>query len=126
MHEVSLAEQLLPPVLAAAAAHGARRVTAVTVRAGALQQIVPESLRLAFAALSLGTVAEGAVLHIEPETATARCRRCGLEFEVEDYLFACPDCGVADVTTTGGTDLVLLSLELEEPCESISSTTSPS
>lgn len=122
MHELSLAEQLFPPLLAAAESHGAGRVTAVVVRAGALQQIVPESLAMAFAALAEGTIAEGATLTVETVPVTARCRRCQHEFEVLEFLFVCPDCGVADVATTGGTELVLQSLELE-PCELMSSTT---
>ncbi len=122
MHEVSLAEQILPAVLDVAATHGAARVTGMTIRAGALQQIVPASLALALEAVALGTLAEGASLTLETEPVTARCRRCGLDFEVEAFVFCCPTCGIADVETTGGTDLVLLAVELE-PCESTSSTT---
>ncbi|MCC7491771.1 MAG: hydrogenase maturation nickel metallochaperone HypA [Fimbriimonadaceae bacterium] len=125
MHEVSLAEQLIGPVLAAAAQYGGERVTAVTVRAGALQQIVPGSLALAFEAVALGTLAEGATLTVETVPVTARCRRCDAEFEVEAFCFLCPTCGVADVATLTGNELLLASLELE-PCESTSSTTSPS
>lgn len=112
MHELSLAEQLLIPVLETAAAHDAK-VTVVQVEAGALQQIVPRSLITAFQAVSEGTPAEGAELRVETVPVTAKCRRCRLEFEVEDFLFACPDCGIADVETSGGTELILTSLELE-------------
>lgn len=122
MHELSLAEQLLPPLLETAEDHRAGRVTAVVVRAGALQQIVPESLAMAFAAVAAGTIAEGATLTVETVPVTARCRRCQHEFEVQEFLFVCPTCGVADVETTGGTELFLQSLELE-PCELMSSTT---
>lgn len=122
MHELSLAEMLLEPVLAIAEEHRAT-VTEVVVQAGALQQIVPESLRLAFAALTDGTAAAGATLTIEPVTARGRCRRCELEFDVDDLLWICPDCGLADVTTIAGNELTLVRLELE-PCESMSSITS--
>jgi hydrogenase nickel incorporation protein HypA/HybF len=122
VHELSIAERLLPPVLEVAEAHRAR-VTQVVVQAGALQQIVPESLALCFTAVAEGTPAEGAELRVETLPVTARCRRCDLAFEVDDYVFLCPTCGVADVETTGGTELVLARLELE-PCESTSSTTS--
>ncbi len=116
MHEVSLAEAVLTTALDAAERHGGGRVTALTVRAGALQNVVVVSLQMAFRAVSAGTLAEGAELTVEVEPVTARCRRCGLEFAVEEAVFACPRCAVADVETLSGTELYLMSLELE-PCE---------
>jgi hydrogenase nickel incorporation protein HypA/HybF len=113
LHELSLAELLLPPVLALAEEHGAR-VTLVVVQAGELQAIVPDSLRLGFASLAAGTAAEGAELVVEIVPVTARCRRCGGEFVVQEHVYVCPACGVADVETTGGTDLVLTRVELED------------
>lgn len=126
MHEVSIAERLLPPVLAAAEAHGAARVLELVVRAGALQQIVPDSLALAFEVLAQGTLAEGARLRLELVPVTARCRRCDQTFDADDFVFLCPTCGVADCETLSGTELELRRLELE-PCQaskSMSSTTS--
>jgi hydrogenase nickel incorporation protein HypA/HybF len=122
MHELSLAEALVAPVLALAAEHRAR-VVEVVVRAGALQMIVPESLATGFAVVAAGTAADGARLVVEPVPVTARCRRCTLEFAVEDQVWACPVCGVADVETLTGTELILARIELE-PCESTSSTMS--
>ena len=112
---MSIAEELLPPVLSIAEERNAR-VTEVWLQAGEMQGIVPESLEMAFTALSEGTAAEGAILHVEPVKTTARCRRCGREFTVEDAIFLCPDCGVADVQTLTGNELLLTRLELE-PCE---------
>lgn len=113
MHELSIAERLLPPVLATAREHGAERVTGLLVRAGRLQQIVPESLELCFRAVSEGTAAEGAKLRLEVTPIRGRCRRCGLEFEVDDFVFVCPSCDVADVETLSGTELLLAAVELE-------------
>ena len=79
-----------------------------------LQTIVPDSLRFAFEALSAGTAAEGAELIVEMVPVTARCRRCAAEFVVDDHIYVCPACHVADVETLSGTDLVLASVELED------------
>jgi len=124
MHELSLAEAILPPVLALAEEHRAK-VIALTVQAGALQMIVPESLAMGFLAVAQGTAAEGAELRVETVPITARCRRCERVFDVEDAIFLCPDCHVADAETVAGNELSLLRVELE-PCESKSSTTSSS
>lgn len=124
MHELSLAEAILPPVLAIAEEHRAR-VVSLTVQAGALQMIVPESLAMGFLAVAQGTAADGARLVVETVSITARCRRCDLVFEVDDAIFLCPECHVADAETVTGNELNLLRVELE-PCESMSSTTSSS
>lgn len=113
MHELSIAEQVLACALETAAQHGAERISSLTVRAGAMQNIVTESLEMAFQAVAEGTIAEGAELLLEHVPVTARCRRCGLEFGVEDAIFVCPTCGIADVEMLTGGELLLMSLELE-------------
>lgn len=123
MHELSLAESILPVVLETAESNGADRVTKVLLSAGALQQIVVPSLQLCFEAVCLGTLAEGAELVVEVVPVVARCRQCGLEFPVEDFCFVCPDCRIASAETIQGHELVLTQVELET-CESTSSTTS--
>lgn len=113
MHEVSLAAALLPVVLEIAAEHGAR-VASVTVQAGELAGVVPASLELAFHGLAAGTAAEDAALVIETVAVRARCRRCSLEFEVDDVVFLCPVCDVADCETLHGTELLLTRVELSD------------
>ncbi len=113
MHEVSLAAALLPVVLEIAAEHGTR-VAAITVQAGELAGVVPASLELAFRGLAVGTAAEDAALVIETVPVRARCRRCGLEFAVDDVVFLCPVCDVADCETVDGTELLLTRVELSD------------
>lgn len=123
MHELSIAERLLPAVLEAAAGVGAERVTAVTVRAGALQQLVAPTLAICFEAVAAGTIAAGATLTVEVIQPLARCRRCGAEYAVEDMVFLCPECHLADAELLRGNELLLAAVEVET-CESTSSTTS--
>ena len=110
MHEMSIAEDLVAQVLAAAKAHGAVRVDEVEVVCGEMRLVVPEALQLAFEALSAGTLAEGATLTITTEPVRARCRGCGREFGCRIENFACPGCGEADVEFLAGNDVVLKSL----------------
>jgi len=39
---------------------------------------------------------------------------CGCEYEAEDLSDPCPECGGYDRTVTGGDELVLTSIEIEE------------
>ena len=113
MHEISIAVELLRQVEAVAAEHGAERVEALEVTAGALRAIVPEALDFAWQELAAGTVAEGSgiVVHIVPPRA--RCRGCGHEFGPEPDAYLCDQCGLADVDIIEGNDILLTSVTLE-------------
>jgi len=64
VHEAGLARDLIRKAEDLAVAEGARRVTAVTVRIGALASVTGDHLREHFAAEARGTMAEGAVVEV--------------------------------------------------------------
>jgi hydrogenase nickel incorporation protein HypA/HybF len=115
MHEMAIAASLVEHVLGIARQHDARRIDQVEVEVGVLQQIVPDSLQLAFVATAYGTPAEGAALQLVNVKAVAECRPCGLPFEpaIDDYL--CPHCGQADVRIVAGNDIILKSVVFQVP-----------
>lgn len=110
MHELSIATSLADHVVEVARQQGAVRIDEVEVEVGILQQIVPEALEVAFAAVTAGTLAEGAALKLVSVEAVAECRLCERRFEptIEDYL--CPACRRADVRIVEGDDIVLKSV----------------
>ena len=107
MHELSLAQELVHQLERLAAERGIARFTEVIVRCGAMQQVVPESLALAFEVLTPDTPAAGAKLKIVAEPIRARCRACGSSFEAAIDDYTCPACARADVEIIAGRDLVL-------------------
>jgi hydrogenase nickel incorporation protein HypA/HybF len=111
VHEIGLCEGVLDAVERRAAG---RRVRSVTVRAGALHRVVPESMETAFALVAAGTVADGAQVRLVLVPVQVRCRSCGLETEAADPLAVCSRCGGTDLDLSGGDELVLESLELAE------------
>jgi hydrogenase nickel incorporation protein HypA/HybF len=62
MHEHALIAALIGQILKTAAAEKARRVTAVSVRLGALTHLRPDHFAEHFAQAAAGTIAEGAAL----------------------------------------------------------------
>ncbi len=64
MHEAGLARDLIRKAEDVAIAAGARRVTAVTVRIGALANVTGDHLREHFAAEASGTLVEGAQVEV--------------------------------------------------------------
>jgi hydrogenase nickel incorporation protein HypA/HybF len=111
VHEVGLCEGVLEAVERRAAG---RRVRTVTVRAGVMHRIVPESMETAFALVAAGTVAEGADIRLVLVPVRVHCRDCSLETDSCDPLAVCARCGGADLDLRGGDELVLESLQLAE------------
>jgi hydrogenase nickel incorporation protein HypA/HybF len=108
MHEMSIAGAVVDTAVKHAAG---RRVTVVTLRAGALRQVVPESLEFYFGFMTRDTVCEGARLEVELVPARLSC--CGREWEIELPDFRCAACGDA-AELVAGDELEVESIEVEE------------
>jgi hydrogenase nickel incorporation protein HypA/HybF len=111
MHELSIAGAVLD--VATRHAQG-RRITRVELKVGHLRQVVPSALEFAFELVSQGTPAEGAVLAMEEVPATVRCQSCGETTTLAAFPAQCGACGSLSVDVTGGEELLVDSLELEE------------
>lgn len=112
MHELSITEGILSIALGAA---GGQRITAVNLVIGDLSSFVDDSVQFYFDILSRGTSAEAATLNFVRVPATALCADCGRTFETKAPLApACPHCGSAHLVITGGRELRVESIEVED------------
>jgi hydrogenase nickel incorporation protein HypA/HybF len=111
MHELSIASAVLDIVQRHA---GGRRVSRVELKVGHLRQVVPSALEFAFELVAEGSVAEGAELVMEEVPATVRCERCGRESTLTAFPARCAACGSLDAEVTGGEELLVDALELED------------
>ena len=112
MHELSIAQSVLAIVCRHAAG---RRVTRVQLKVGHLRQVVPDALAFSFELVAQGTTVEGAQLEIEPVSALGACRNCGAQSRLETFPLQCQACGGFDLQIVAGEELVVESLEWEEP-----------
>lgn len=116
MHEVSICQGLVKVVLdemaQRAIPEGALRQ--VRVVAGALHQIVPESLEFAYDLLTRETPAAGSKLELRVTPLVARCTRCDWKGTIDPPIFLCSTCG-AGVELEGGDELYVEDLEVAEP-----------
>jgi len=110
MHEFSIAAALIRQVLDIAAQNDLERIEVVELEVGAMQMVVPEALEMAFAAMSEGTPAAGAVLKQEEVPARAECRSCKKSYNAGIDQYLCPHCGRADAEIVAGRDIILKSL----------------
>jgi hydrogenase nickel incorporation protein HypA/HybF len=112
MHELSLSGAIVNTVVKHAAG---RPVSLVSMRIGALRQVVPDTLEFYFGFVSKGTVCEGARLEQELIPARLRCATCEREWEIDLPIFMCPGCGSAGrVGVASGEEFEVESIEVEE------------
>jgi hydrogenase nickel incorporation protein HypA/HybF len=112
VHELSLSSAIVNTVVKHAAG---RPVSLVSLRVGALRQVVPDTLDFYFGFVSKGTVCEGARLEQELIPARLRCASCEREWEIELPIFMCPGCGSAGrVEVASGDEFEVESIEVEE------------
>jgi hydrogenase nickel incorporation protein HypA/HybF len=90
---------------------GDASVTSVRLEIGRLSGVVPGRVRFWFDVVWTGNYLEGARLDIAEPPGRARCRDCGEEFALDDFILLCP-CGSADVAVLAGRELRITSVEV--------------
>jgi hydrogenase nickel incorporation protein HypA/HybF len=111
VHELSLAGAVHDTAMRHA---DGRRVTAISVRTGAMRQVVPASLEFYFEIVARDTLCEGASLTFTEVATELRCRGCRTRWSPEIPAFRCPGCGGADVEITRGEELCVDYIEVEQ------------
>ena len=115
MHELSIAQSIVDTVLRALEPQPDAKVCAVRVKIGQLTDIVPDALSFGFSVITPDTRLADASLVIESVPIHARCRACSQTFAVENFRFVCPHCQSRTVDMTQGDELLVASVEIEEP-----------
>jgi hydrogenase nickel incorporation protein HypA/HybF len=110
MHEMSLAGGILRLVEDCAAKEGFKRVQRLRLEAGALSGVEVRALRFALEAVSPDTALQGAQIVIEELPGRAWCMRCSQTVSIRSRAEACPQCGSHQLQASGGTELKLLDL----------------
>ena len=108
MHELALTQSIVE--ICAERAEGAK-VRRVTLEIGSLAAVMPDALRFCFDVCAGGTGLEGARLEIIDVAGRGRCRACGAQMEMRDYLTRC-GCGSFDIECTAGEGLRVKEMEV--------------
>ncbi len=114
MHELGLAQSILAIVEEYVPEEQAASVRTIKVRVGTFAGVVADSLEFCFGAIVSGTPWGSARLDIVPVPASAVCRKCRGEFEIDDPVFLCPSCGGSDVQLASGMELQVAEIELDD------------
>ena len=114
MHEMSLAGGILRVVEDSATREGFSRVQQLRLEAGALAGVEVRALRFALEAMAPGTVLDGAQILIDEPAGRAWCMRCSETVDIATRADACPRCGSYQLQPTGGTELKVLDLIVQD------------
>jgi hydrogenase nickel incorporation protein HypA/HybF len=110
MHEFAIAEGVVQTAVRHA---DGRRVMVVSMRLGALRQVVPETLSFAFELAARGTACEGARLEHELVPCRLRCPSCRVAWTATEPDFRCRTCASPAVVVSGN-ELEVQSIEVED------------
>lgn len=114
MHEFGIAQSLLEIVEQEALPYRGSRVTRVKLLIGKLSGVIPDALRFAFEAISMGGIAEGAFLVIEEVPLRITCKQCRKVSIMDDPFLTCPHCEGTDVEMIAGRELEIKEMEIED------------
>ena len=105
MHELSIALEIISIVEEEMTRQRITALDSVAVRVGALSGVNPDALSFGFEAATADTALAGSRLVIETIPVRGKCRTCGHDFEVEEFVFICPACGSTDLAVERGEEL---------------------
>lgn len=117
MHETAIAASVLRVALDALQNHEATsnlRISKITVQAGLLSAIEPQTLSGCFEIMAEETLAKGATLMVETLALGGRCQECQKDIAVTARRFCCPLCGSTTVDWENGQGLSISSIEVEQ------------
>jgi hydrogenase nickel incorporation protein HypA/HybF len=114
MHELAVCQSILAQAVTIATAHGAGRVTRITLRIGPLAGVEPGLVSAAFPLAAAGTCCEAATLCIETVAVSVECRLCGAASDVRPNRLLCGGCGTWRVNLLTGDEMRIDSLEISK------------
>lgn len=112
MHEMSIAEGIVQILEEQAVSQSYSQVKAVWLEIGPLSAIQIEPLMFCFDAVTQGTLAEGALLHITNTQGKALCTQCLKQVEIIQLYDQCSYCGSYQLQITEGDEMRIKELEV--------------
>jgi len=111
MHELSLMNNVIDILHDVAKKNKLKKVTKVKLEIGQMMQVVPHVLVFAYETVTKGTIFEGSKLDIEIIPIKTVCADCKKEFDVDDNIYICPNCGSKNLGLVTGKELLIKSME---------------
>lgn len=114
MHELSVAEEIINIANQYIPTESQSDVISVKVEIGKLSNILPDSLKFCFDALTVDTRLNGARLIIEENPIIILCEDCGKTSEIKQMFFQCKFCDSTKVKLLKGNELKVTEIEIND------------
>jgi hydrogenase nickel incorporation protein HypA/HybF len=114
MHEFSLAVEVIKLAQYEAEKNNASSVSEITIEVGNMCGVEADAFESAIGLLVEGSILEKTSLKILKTKGTGRCIGCNLEFEMNQRMDTCPECGAFPSEIIGGTEFRVVSLLIED------------
>jgi len=115
MHELSIANSLVEIATEQAQKAGAEKISATTLRIGALSCVHQSALVYCFELITKDTILEGSTLNIVNVPVMIYCPDCEQEVELPGIQkFRCPHCDTPSADIRQGKELEIDSIEIVE------------
>ena len=113
MHELSIAQSILDIVSQNLPAGNTTHVKSVKVRIGKLSNVLPDSLRFCFEAITKDSNFEKTQLILNIIPISIKCNDCKKLTEINDFVFSCPGCNSTNINVVAGNELNIEEIETE-------------
>lgn len=120
MHELSVAQEILRIVHQYIPDPKPNTVKSVKVSIGKLSNVLKDSLTFCFDAITSDTPLKGTTLEIIELPVKIQCASCNEVAEIDEPVFACPNCGDNEIIVISGTELKVDEIELFDENQSVS------
>ncbi|MEW5693094.1 MAG: hydrogenase maturation nickel metallochaperone HypA [Candidatus Hydrogenedentota bacterium] len=114
MHEYSIAKNIMDSLTELKPEYQDKPVIKVTILAGRLHRIVPESLFFYLDLLKKDSEFKDTEFVFREKDVEVRCSTCNNISKLADFFLFCPLCNSLDVRLVSGNELVIESIEIEE------------
>jgi hydrogenase nickel incorporation protein HypA/HybF len=120
MHELSVAQEILRIVHQYVPDPKPNTLKSVKVSIGKLSNVLKDSLTFCFDAITSDTPLKGTRLDIIELPVKIQCASCNEVAEIDEPVFACPNCGNNQIKVISGTELKVDEIELFDKNQSVS------
>lgn len=110
MHEFSLAQEVIKLAEYEAEKNNAHIVSEITIEIGNMSGVDPDAFESALGLLKEGSILQDAYLNIIRIWGRGVCNACKKEFEMNQRMDTCPECGAFPSEIRGGSEFRVVSL----------------
>jgi hydrogenase nickel incorporation protein HypA/HybF len=113
MHELPVVENILEIAIRHAKQADAKHITNIHLVIGNLASIIDDSVQFYWDILSVGTIAEGALLIFKRIETRFECKECGFRYIPTETDYSCPDCGSLQLKVINGNEFYVEAIDVE-------------